>query len=318
MPDYRIEPLNDAVFGELSPLMRDAFGDDVNASYFEWKYRGNPAGPAIGNIARDPSDGQIAAFYGMIPEVYRFGQTGKRRVYQSCDTMTHSRHRRKGLFQTLALRTYEQALSDDPNFFAYGFGGPTSTPGFHKMGWRTLLELPNYFHPFPLTMLNLKGGDHRSVSHRDAVSDGLIAMMMHSGPAEGSGVARDEQFLRWRLANPSRTYHYLIDADRAYAIFTASPGFLFLIDFWEAEAGMGRNVWDALRRKALSPRTKGVLSMAAPGSDLAARLKRYSFFRNPFNRGPASGTTPYIAFGTAPLPDASEKWQISPLDHDSF
>jgi hypothetical protein len=93
----------------------------------------------------------------MIPEIYRWG-IEQRRIYQSCDTMTHSGHRRKGLFQLLATRTYDEARAADPGFFAYGFGGPTSTPGFLKMGWRVELELPYLFQPFPLTKVRLFGG----------------------------------------------------------------------------------------------------------------------------------------------------------------
>ena len=112
--EYRIEPISEGRFPSLIPLMHDAFGDNVDVEFFRWKYFKNPAGPVIGNIAL-AENSEVAAFYGMIPEVYRWGGETLR-LYQSCDTMTHSRHRRKGLFQRLALQTYAEGAAADPNF----------------------------------------------------------------------------------------------------------------------------------------------------------------------------------------------------------
>ena len=72
----------------------------------------------------------------------------RRCIYQSCDTLTNSGHRRKGLFQLLARHTYPAAQAADPCFSALGFGGPTSTPGFVKMGWQVASRSRTAFAPF--------------------------------------------------------------------------------------------------------------------------------------------------------------------------
>ena len=105
MNNYNIRKLANNEFYLLIPLMKDCFGMDVNIEYFEWKFVKNPAGFVEGYIAVS-DEGEIAAYYGVIPEIYIIN--GKpTTIYQSCDTMTHSKHRRKGLFQKLALHCYE-------------------------------------------------------------------------------------------------------------------------------------------------------------------------------------------------------------------
>ena len=312
---YQSESLTPEIFAELAPLMMDAFGDSVDSRYFDWKYQENPAGAATGRIAR-ADNGEIAAFYGMIPEVVRFG--GKpHRIYQSCDTMTHTRHRRRGLFQRLAKETFAEARAADPNFFAYGFGGPTSTPGFLKMGWRIDAEVPNRFRPFPLTLLPVFGANPGKVQQLEAPDETLIASIAEADDQRDGRVERSEAFVRWRLRNPLRRYSCLVERGVAHAIFYAIPGSVFLFDLWEASPGAGKNVWDALRRTTLSPRGKGLISFAQPGSPFAEMLSRYGFLRNPFGRGPASGGLPLISFGDHP-PGAPAAWAVSPFDHDSY
>jgi hypothetical protein len=315
--DYDVERLTSDTFAELAPLMLDAFGDTVDRSYFDWKYLQNPAGEAIGHIAPAPGSGEIAAFYGMIPEICRWG-TEQRRIYQSCDTMTHSGHRRKGLFQLLATRTYDEARAADPGFFAYGFGGPTSTPGFLKMGWRVELELPYLFQPFPLTRLRRFGGRANAAEAPSAPHKRLVEMIVESAGERIATIDKNEAFVRWRLANPLRRYEYRFDPAGAYVIFTRSARFLFLFDFWERSPGLGGNVSDALRRASLEPGCKGILTFCQRGTADWRRLKRYGFLRNPFRRGPAAGTIPFITYGGPAIAADGQRWTITPFDHDSY
>lgn len=315
--DYAIEPLDPARLADLALLMKDAFGDTVDGGFFQWKYSDNPGGRAIGHIARHRQSGELAAFYGMIPERYRWGSV-PRRVYQSCDTMTHSGHRRKGLFQSLARHTYAAAQVDDPGFCAIGFGGPTSTPGFLKMGWAVAFELPYRFRPYPLTLLPLASGKRARVRRLDTVDDGLVAMIRQSFADRRNGLEASDDFIRWRLANPLRSYQLWIDDDGAYAISYRSGDLLLLLDFWEVSAGAGRHVWDAVRAESLRPRTKGVLTFAQPVTAYDRRLRDYGLLRNPFGRGPAADKIPFITLGDFPGESSFSDWSITPFDHDSF
>lgn len=307
MSEYVLEPLEDATFGELGPLMLDAFGDRVDRRYFDWKYRQNPAGPARGNVARTVS-GDIAAFYGMIPELCEWlGDT--RRVYQSCDTMTHSAHRRQGLFQRLALKTYAEAEQDDAGFFVYGFGGATSTPGFVKMGWRIDQTLP--FLARPALVLPL--GASSSVREL-TVPNAHMEQLFEASYANGPAVQRSREYLRWRSANPLRIYRHFV-AERAFAIVARAPKFLFLVDFWQEDHASGRPVIAAIVGNAIGQRTKGVLTLCSSNGRMGRDLRRHWFIRNPFPRGPGAGSTPFISYGQ--LPFAEQEWDIGPIDHDS-
>src|SRR4051812_15245250 len=105
MSDYSIRKLEPSEFHLLIPLMKDCFGLSVDIDYFRWKFLDNPAGSFIGFVAETDS-GEVAAYYGVIPEQYVIKGV-QRLIYQSCDTMTHSSHRRKGLFQKLATYCYD-------------------------------------------------------------------------------------------------------------------------------------------------------------------------------------------------------------------
>jgi hypothetical protein len=310
--NYSIEPLSDALFDELEPLMWDAFAHRGDRLYFDWKYRQNPAGPAIGNIARSQS-GEIAAFYGMIPEVcvYRGEQ---HRVYQSCDTMTHSRHRRRGLFQRLAEQTYAEGLAADPGFFAYGFGGPPSTPGLVKMKWKIRAELPFLFLPFPLTLLRWGAG---RLEPTKTLTAPLLEMMIRAQPDTGPAVYRDENFLKWRLSNPLHEYEFIV-SDGAYAVFARINRFLFVMDFWEQDRRSGSPVAAALRGACADSKMNGLLTFASPHSEFADRLRGHFFLRNPFGRGPAAETVPFCTYGIDPFSAADRSWAVNPIDHDSY
>src|SRR6185295_2076359 len=145
MPDYLIRKLESDEFDLLIPLMKDCFGMDVDTGYFRWKFLENPAGSFIGFIAVEPDTQEVAAYYGVIPEAFMISGE-KKKIYQSCDTMTHSRHRRKGLFQKLAIHCYD-FLRENNELFVIGFSGAQSTPGFLKFGWKAPFYFANLFVP---------------------------------------------------------------------------------------------------------------------------------------------------------------------------
>jgi hypothetical protein len=125
-----------------------------------------------------------------------------------------------------------------------------------------------------------------------------------------------EPFVRWRLSNPARDYRFVVDPDRAYAIFYPAGTHLFLFDFWEVEPGMGRRVMNAVRDRSRGQR--GVVTLCQTGSDLERQLRRYWFLSNPLRRGPGSATTPFITYGELAGGSGADRWEITPFDHDSY
>lgn len=313
--DYTVEPLSTELFPQLVPLMEDVFGGNPQSALFDWKYLRNPAGPAIGYIARS-REGEVAAFYGMIPEIYRWGDQ-RRRIYQSCDTMTHSRHRRRGLFQLLAKQTYATAKEADPGFFAIGFSGPMSTPGFIKMGWSAPFEIPHLFKPALLARIPWPGG--RGPDLQTAIPSALAGLMAANDASRPHSKSYYEDFVHWRLSSPAIDYRFLVD-DGAYAILKFAPSFVYLLDFWEASPGAGKGVMRALSRETARPGCRGLLTACQAGGRLDKLLRRHFFLRNPFKRGPASETTPFITYGAPPVPQVNspEAWEITSVDFDSL
>lgn len=87
----------------------------------------------IAFLARQRDTNETAAFYGIFPCAVEYN--GERHVAaQSGSTMTHTRHRRQGLFYKAAKETCRLAR-DEGISFIFGFPNSSSHPGFIKMGW---------------------------------------------------------------------------------------------------------------------------------------------------------------------------------------
>jgi hypothetical protein len=141
-------------------------------------------------------------------------------------------------------------------------------------------------------------------------------MMKRAQPNSGPSINRSEDFIRWRLANPLRTYEFA-EVDGAYAIFTRAERFLFINDFWEADRSSGSQIASTLCRLANKEHMKGLLTFGSQDGEFAQILRRHLFLRNPLGRGPASTKTPFITFGTDPFAASNRPWTVNPLDHDS-
>lgn len=96
----------------------------------------------FGYLAYDEK-GNPAAYYGVYPcEVKYKGKTYI--CAQSGDTMTHPDHRGKGLFTTLALKTYELCKQEGIEL-VFGFPNQNSYPGFIKnLRWTHMHDLNAY------------------------------------------------------------------------------------------------------------------------------------------------------------------------------
>jgi hypothetical protein len=136
--DYRIEKLSAKNIHDLIPLFKTVFHEKVTPKFLLKKYDTRSVGPEfVGFIAYSPQE-KAVAYYGVIPCFFQLN--GKKVVAaQSADTMTHPDHRKKGLFQNLALKTYALAAELDIKF-VFGFPNQDSYPGFMKLNWQFLPE----------------------------------------------------------------------------------------------------------------------------------------------------------------------------------
>ncbi len=327
MDDYRIELLNPDHFDRLIPLMKDSFGMNVSVDYFKWKFLQNPAGHFVGFVAIS-GDNEYAAYYGVIPEVYNFGGS-QRTIYQSCDTMTHSMHRRKGLFQRLAVSCYDYLRKED-RLFVIGFGGGQSTPGFTKFGWKKVFDIHYLFRPRILSVFAtlLKGG---SVSnHLEIIeskrSDVTIVLRTEIKDKRITQHV-DDKFFQWRLSNPIRAYQIRIVNNKAtakavgYFIYYIENSKIILFDFFmnssEARVQMIRSL-DFLSKDISA---KGIVTIAQRGTQFFTDLRKSGFLVNPYTKGPLHERIPFIFYANEKELETygkSENWKVVPLCHDSF
>ena len=134
--DYRIEKLSSQNIHLLVPLYREVFQQTITLSFLLKKYNTRSLGVEfIGFIALTSED-TVAAYYGVIPCLFDIDGNSMLAA-QSADTMTHPLHRKKGLFQLLALRTYDLAREQNIQFI-FGFPNQNSISGFTRLKWQFL------------------------------------------------------------------------------------------------------------------------------------------------------------------------------------
>ncbi|MFD2720962.1 GNAT family N-acetyltransferase [Hymenobacter monticola] len=323
---YTIQQVAPENFDVLLPLMQDCFGIDTNVSYFHWKYTQNPAGNFIGFVAVADSTGEIGAYYGVIPEL--FSVQGKRQViYQSCDTMTHSRHRRRGLFQLLAVHCYNY-LRAHGQLFVYGFGGGQSTPGFIKFGWRHIFDIAYYFYPRQMRLLDLPqlfANANKVVPVHDHAQ--LADLLLKSNRGTAVHALKEVAQFSWRLANPRHAYQTLAYADASgkftgYVVYYVEDQKVFLFDGFAESRQAERALFGALKALLRADGSlRGIVSLCQPGQRFSQSLTRNWFVRNTFSKGPLRETIPFILYAdTATMDDIgnANAWAINAYDNDAL
>lgn len=321
MSAYSIRQLTLADLHLLPPLMKAAFGEDVPLAFFEWKYRDNPAGPFIGFVAEDAA-GEIGAYYGVIPEKYSIdGQV--QTLYQSCDTMTHPAHRRRGLFQLLATHCYDY-LQQHHTLHVFGFGGAMSTPGFLKMGWKNLMPVYQLFYP-KLFALGAFSGKASGVERtRDFAA--LEPLLRESNAHAHIHALKDAQAFAWRLANPLHPYecfYFRNAAGRAegYIALRESGKRIYVLDCFFKTKAASRALTDFLKHRLRNGPARVALTMAAANSTVFRQLRKMGFVYSPFTTGALKRQLPFILLTPPEYGQALQSpqdWDISLFNHDTL
>lgn len=200
MSEYKFHPVFErASITDYVALFRSVYGDGegkLTAEYLQWQYVENPAGRVVGFDAF--RDNQLAAHYIVIPRSYLLQGTPIRGAL-SANTATHPSHQGKGLFVKLAMLTYEDAATRGFKFVT-GAANSNSIGGFvRKLGFRALGNIR--------LLVSLKGRFPR-----------LDDLVLNT---------RDDAWLMWRLANPSRQYRYCEHADGTITLRTRVKGASF-------------------------------------------------------------------------------------------
>lgn len=112
----------------------------------EWQYLANTTPHVFVDLATADAGSRIAAIYASLPGWMQID--GRRHLaLQSLDTLTDADFRGKGLFVTLANKTFERATAEGAALI-YGFPNGNSAHGFFKkLGWTSLDPVPFLIRP---------------------------------------------------------------------------------------------------------------------------------------------------------------------------
>jgi GNAT superfamily N-acetyltransferase len=130
-------------------LRRGVFGDvdahKLRPDVWRWQFEDNPAG--AGYIRLADHDGFVCGQYAAIPT--RFRVRGEERIFAlSCDTMTHPRYQKQGIFVQLARDLYDDIAREHGVDVVWGFPNDSSRPGFvGKLEWFDVHTFPIYVKP---------------------------------------------------------------------------------------------------------------------------------------------------------------------------
>ncbi len=200
-----LRPYRDGDENRILELFLDSFGREMGTDYWKWRYKDNPAGNIMVELAWDGD--RLAAHYAVSPVVVTV--KGKDFLTAlSMTTMTHREYRGKGLFPALASQLYSR-MRDEGYLMVWGFPNSQSHRGFVRdLDWKDVHEIPS----LRLDIANLSGrlqinGNVFFMEMFDQRVNGILNLNNNSGEIS---VKRYEKYLRWRyFANPSNDYRVL-------------------------------------------------------------------------------------------------------------
>lgn len=208
-------------------LCRTALGwgpDDPNERFFSWKHDENPFGSSPAWLAVEP-DGRLAGVRVFLQWRFRRGPQVLRAV-RAVDTATRPDAQGRGIFRRLTTGALPdlagsgvEAVFNTPN--------DQSRPGYLKMGWKVVGEVPVRFRlRGPRSLLRVAGARTAADKWSLPCDVGLpaaqllddadaIERLLASLPApQGAHTDRSAEYLRWRFSFDALRYRAVPLGDR--------------------------------------------------------------------------------------------------------
>lgn len=353
-PPLPMRPLR-ADAGDLE-LFRQCFAKNSerprSKESLEWQYWKNTSGKMFVDVALAPNEEKLAAIYASLPGWMRIG--GKRRLaLQSLDTLTDADFRGKGLFVTLAKKTFARATEDGAALI-YGFPNGNSAHGFFKkLGWTSLDPIPFLLRPLRLSYaadrLNMPSAvralvpktplvapfgrrAREGVREIDSVDPRMTQLWEKFSPGIGVSIDRDAAYLKWRVfERPDAGYRTLVfeegGALRAMCVYTVKDkhggriGYVMELLHDRTVAGMrAASHLLGLAIRAMSDEgSDSVLAWSLPHSGSFAIYARHAFFPLPEKLRPIELHFGVRAFDpeVASIVTRRDQWYLSYLDSDT-
>ena len=241
--EFNFRPVAAADAPALARTAAEVFEADWTEAFVQWKYFGNPAGPAYGECVAVA--GKPVAFFSNLPAVFKLGSRPDVRGAQAVDAMVAAPVRRHGLFLKLAQEAYRR-MDQDGLALTYVFASAAAQAGFvNRLGYVLVGRVPRYVCVLDPAGLAAQSGRQGSAAAAYRLLLRALAPRQRSRAARGDGltvgaveavderfdtlwtaaaeqmavaVVRDRAYLRWRYTqNPLRRYQILA-AERGQAL----------------------------------------------------------------------------------------------------
>jgi hypothetical protein len=209
--EFTIARLSENNIADLARLHSEVYNVPPREKYFRAKYNTSYTGVEYaGYIAYNKQDLPVA-YYGVIPCFLRYGDEVMLAA-QSADTMTHPRHRYKGMFVELSLMCFELCRQLGIRLI-FGFPNENSYHGaVNKLGWRLIGRMDcftihcktSWLRKMPAKIPLLKNRHKRFVQNLIRKNSEPLNGIACSFVTEGfAGVDRTEAYLNYKQYNPS-------------------------------------------------------------------------------------------------------------------
>jgi hypothetical protein len=253
MRDYTVIPLNAESILHLYTLHERVYGKACPAGYFHKKYNTAYTGTGfIGFIALYNTE--PVAYYGVIPMFVSI-RNSPVLAAQSCDTMTHPAHRKKGLFTELAMHTFALAKEQGIHFI-FGFPNQHSYPGFiKKLGFAHAEMMNRYLFRFPDPLYKkiYRKFLGQPIRSNTTAFENTLLNGGHDGMIYSAG------FLNYKQYNSN----VLLSVEKNHTAWVHQNGDVWLGAIAPAEKEVLENCLDTLQKQT---RAKSVMLMVSPGT----------------------------------------------------
>ena len=203
-------------------LLAISLGREADPRYetlFAWKHDANPVGASPAWVATDGE--RLAGFRVLMQWAFRQGETTVRAV-RAVDTATHPDYQGRGIFTRLTLHAIDE-LRDEGVSFVFNTPNDQSRPGYLKMGWQVVGQLPTAVRPtqwrrLPRVLTARVPADRWSIPTDAgepaavvlADTPGLEQLLAAIPAARGTSTHRTAAYLQWRYGTPLLGYRAVI------------------------------------------------------------------------------------------------------------
>ena len=329
------EPADEpAVLGLLERALAGGPTGRRSEAFFRWKHVDNPYGPSLAFVAE--VDGRLAGFRTFMR--WRFAADGGRvrHAVRAVDTATDPAFQGQGIFSRLT-RTAIDAIRGEVDFI-FNTPNGNSLPGYLKLGWRRVGDVPIRLRP--VRLVRFARGARQAVGDAgsrplaspspftpaaEALADGeAVAELLAAAEPSDRQLRTDRtvEYLRWRYGRAPDLAYRAVTARDAAGLSGLAIGRLRtrgpLTEFTLAEVIVRRGDRRAARRLLRTVARAGcdhVATHLSPDTELEAAGRSSGYLKLP-GRGMTLVANPLTE--TSPDPLQPSSWQLSLGDLEVF